>query len=113
MNDQGKVQSFCAARDWDQFHSPDQLAIGLCTESAELLSLFRFKTHEQVQDMMNSPEGRARVSDELADAYFFLLRFSQMNRIDLSVALETKLFKNEAKYPVEKSKGKNLKYDEL
>jgi NTP pyrophosphatase (non-canonical NTP hydrolase) len=113
MNDQDKVQAFCSARDWDQFHSPDQLAIGLCTESAELLALFRFKNQEQIQDMMVSPGGRIKVSDELADVYFFLLRFTQMNRIDLSVALAAKLSKNEAKYPLEKSKGKNLKYDEL
>ncbi len=57
--------------------------------------------------------GREKVSDEIADIYFFLLRFAQMNDINLSEALATKLAKNELKYPVEKSKGKNLKYDEL
>lgn len=111
--DTSKVQAFCQARDWDQFHSPDQLAIGLATESAELLALFRFKTPVQVAELMASTLGRERVSDELADVYFFLLRFAQMNAIDLSAALDAKLAKNELKYPVERSRGKNLKYDEL
>ncbi|HTA16856.1 MAG TPA: nucleotide pyrophosphohydrolase [bacterium] len=112
-NDSDRVQSFCSARDWDQFHSPDQLAIGLATESAELLALFRFKTQEQVRDLIASPQSRIKISDELADVYFFLLRFAHMNQMDLSQALEAKLAKNEAKYPVEKARGSNLKYDEL
>ena len=87
--------------------------MGLATESAELLALFRFKTPDQVRDLMASMNGLTKVSDELADVYFFLLRFAQMNQIDLSQALGVKLAKNEAKYPVEKAKGKNLKYDEL
>jgi NTP pyrophosphatase (non-canonical NTP hydrolase) len=113
MSDSTRVQSFCTARDWDQYHSPDQLAIGLATESAELLALFRFKTPEQIRDLMASPSGRTKVSDELADVYFFLLRFAQMNQLDLSQALEIKLAKNEVKYPVELSRGRNLKYDEF
>ncbi len=113
MSDLLKVQSFCEARDWDQFHAPQQLAIGLVTESAELLDLFRFKTDPQVQALMADPNGRGKVEDELADVHFFLLRFSQLHGIDLSRALENKLAKNEKKYPVEKSRGKNLKYDQL
>lgn len=108
-----QVKAFCEAREWDQYHSPDQLAIGLATEAAELLSLFRFKTPEQVRELLASQSGREKISDELADVYFFLLRFAQMNNIDLGVALDVKLAKNDAKYPVEKAKGKNLKYDEL
>lgn len=112
-NEISKVKTFCEARDWDQFHTPDQLAIGLATESAELLALFRFKTPEQVRELLATASTREKVSDELADVYFFLLRFAQMNNIDLEAALTAKLAKNEVKYPVDKSKGKNLKYDEL
>lgn len=113
MGDREDVKAFCEARDWDQFHSPDQLAIGLATEAAELLALFRFKTPGQASELLATPATREKVSDELADVYFFLLRFAQMNNIDLEAALSAKLAKNEAKYPVAKSKGKNLKYDEL
>ena len=113
MTDADKVQSFCTVRDWDQFHSPDQLAIGLATESAELLALFRFKSPAQIQALLHPGPHREKFCDELADIYFFLLRFAQRNQIDLSEALITKLAKNELKYPLEKCKGKNLKYDEL
>lgn len=113
MTDPAKVQQFCEARDWDRFHAPQQLAVGLVTEAAELLDLFRFKDDAQVRALMADPAKRGRVEDELADVYFFLLRFAQMNQIDLGRALTNKLAQNEAKYPVEKARGKNLKYDEL
>ena len=108
-----KVQEFCEARDWDRFHTPDQLAIGVTTEAAELLEIFRFKSATETAELIASDRGRERVSDELADVFFFLLRFAQLNHIDLAEALDAKLAKNEAKYPVSKAKGRNLKYDEL
>lgn len=112
-SDRAKIKAFCQARDWDQFHSPEHLAIGIATEAAELLALFRFKNPEQIRTLMSSKKGREMVSDELADIYFFVMRFSQMNRIDLTRALTAKLAKNNLKYPIHKSKGKNLKYNEL
>lgn len=69
------VQEFCEARDWDQFHNPKDLAIGLSTESNELLDLFRFKDSEQMKEMMKNPTKREEISEELADIFFFLLRF--------------------------------------
>ncbi|MBU1067945.1 nucleotide pyrophosphohydrolase [Myxococcota bacterium] len=107
------TREFCEQRDWDQFHAPDQLAVGIVTEAAELLQLFRFKSPEQLQALLDSPQGRERVSDELADVFFFVLRFAQMNHIDLPTAMRHKMAKNDLKYPVEKSRGRNLKYDEL
>lgn len=106
-----QVQEFCEARDWDQFHNPKDLAIGLSTESNELLDIFRFKTEEQMNKIMNS-SNREHVEEELADVFFFVLRFAQMNNIDLSAALNTKMEKNNRKYPVEKAKGSNKKYNE-
>ena len=106
-----KVQDFCEARDWDQFHNPKDLAIGLSTESNELLDIFRFKSEEQMKEIMNSPT-REHVEEELADVFFFLLRFAQMNDIDLSEILDMKMNKNNLKYPVEKAKGSNSKYNE-
>ena len=103
------VQSFCEERDWDQFHSAKNLAIGLVTEASELLELFRF--HENCDHVVK--EKREEVSDELADVFFFLLRFAQRNDIDLAEALTYKLKKNAEKYPIYKSKGTNKKYTEL
>ena len=106
------IQNFCEERDWDQFHPPKDLAIGMSTESNELLDLFRFKSEDQIKEKMNSPEFKEKVSDELADVFFFVLRFAQMNQIDLGQSLLRKLAKNAAKYPVETAKGSNKKYNE-
>jgi NTP pyrophosphatase (non-canonical NTP hydrolase) len=107
------AQSFCEARDWDQFHSPKELAIGLVTESAELLELFRFLSDEQSMKALGEPEFRARVGDELGDALFFLVRFSQRFGFDLVKEGERKLGKSGAKYPADKYRGVNRKvFDE-
>ncbi len=107
------VVSFCEERDWDRFHNPKDLAIGISTEAGELLDLFRFMDPGECRSIMDSEDGRTKVSDELADVLFFVLRFAQMNGIDLREALESKVSKNAEKYPVEKSRGSNRKYDQL
>lgn len=106
-----KVKEFCEKRDWDQFHNPKELAIGISTEANELLQLFRFKSEEDMENLMAS-EKRIEVEEELADILYFVLRFAQMNNIDLSSAVSNKIEKNDKKYPVEKAKGCNKKYDE-
>lgn len=107
-----KVQKFCHEREWDKFHNPKDLAIGLSTESNELLDIFRFKTDAQMMEMMKNPEKREEISEELADIFFFLLRFSQMYDFDMEAGLLEKLKKNDKKYPVDLVKGKNFKYTE-
>ena len=106
------VKKFCDDRDWEQFHNPKDLAIGISTESNELLSLFRFKNEEEMKEILDNPNKREDVEDETADIFFFLLRFAQMNNIDLSEALKKKVEKNNKKYNVEKFKGSNKKYSE-
>lgn len=107
-----KVQSFCEERDWDQFHNPKDLAIGISTEANELLDLFRFKIEEDMMDMLNDSVKRCSIEEELADTFFFILRFAQRNNMDLAEILYEKMKKNALKYPVEKAKGSNLKYTE-
>ncbi len=107
------VQAFCEARDWDQFHGPKDLAIGVITEASELLEHFRFQSDEQALDLLNDPKSREEIEEELADVFFFLLRFSQRFDIDLNCALKRKVAKSARKYPVEKAKGKNAKYTNL
>ena len=108
------VQGFCEERDWDQFHNSKDLAIGVATESAELLEIFRFKTDQECDKMFleKTPE-REKISDELADVLFFVVRMAQKYNIDLSDAFEAKLNKNRVKYPIEKARGSNKKYNEL
>lgn len=108
-----KIERFCRERDWDQFHTPKDLAIGISTEANELLDLFRFKTESDMRCMLNDAKKRVQIEEELADTLFFVLRFAQMNHMDLSKILTDKMEKNAKKYPVDKSKGSNLKYTEL
>lgn len=109
----GKVRRFCEERDWNQFHNPKDLAIGISTEANELLDIFRFKSDDQMTEIFTDPMKREHVEEEIADTLFFVLRFAQMNDIDLVEALDRKLAKNAEKYPVEKAKGSNEKYTEL
>ena len=110
---QSLVKSFCEARDWDQFHGPKDLAIGVITEASELLEHFRFLSDEQALELLNNPQQKEEIEDELADVLFFLLRFSQRFEVDIAQALSRKIVKSEKKYPVEKAKGNNRKYTKL
>ena len=67
-----KVQKFCEERNWDQFHNPKDLAIGISTEASELLDLFRFKREEDIKEIMLDPDKRQKVGDELADVAYLL-----------------------------------------
>ena len=70
------VKDFCEARDWDQFHNPKDLAIGISTEANELLDIFRFQTEGQMKEMMLDETTRSHIEEELADTLFFILRFA-------------------------------------
>jgi len=96
------VKRFCEERNWNQFHNPKDLAIGMSTEANELLDLFLFKSDEEVKEMVNTPEKRAAIGSQLADILFFVLRFAQMNNFDLSDELARKMEKNKERYPVNK-----------
>ena len=108
-----KVREFCEERDWDQYHGPKDLAIGVITEASELLEHFRFLSDEQALELFNDKKSKEDIEDELADVLFFLLRFSQRFDIDLERALCRKMEKSEKKYPVEKARGSNRKYTRL
>jgi NTP pyrophosphatase (non-canonical NTP hydrolase) len=108
-----KIKEFCEARDWDQFHNAKDLAAALIIEAAELLEHFRWKSEKEVKELMENPKKREEISEEMADVLYFLVRMAQRYDIDLSEALEKKLGKNDKRYPVEKAKGSNKKYNEL
>ncbi|MFH1106680.1 MAG: nucleotide pyrophosphohydrolase [Candidatus Micrarchaeota archaeon] len=108
-----KVRQFCEERDWDQYHGAKDLAIGVTTESSELLEHFRFKSDKEIEEMFANADKKEEISEEMADVLYFLLRLAQKYDIDLASALEKKMEKNEKKYPIEKSRGSNKKYNEL
>jgi len=109
----GRVQEFCEERDWDQFHGPKDLAIGIVTEASELLERFRFLSDAQSNSILAVAAKREQIEHEIADVLFFVLRFAQRFNIDLDESLSRKLKKNADKYPIEKARGKNLKYTDL
>lgn len=106
------VKKFCEEREWDQFHGPKDLAIGVSTEAAELLELFRFKSDSEIEGKLSDPAFRSKLEQELADVFFFVLRISQKNQIDLAQAFSRKMQSNADKYPVEKARASNKKYNE-
>lgn len=108
-----RVKKFCEDRDWDQYHGAKDLAIGIITESSELLEHFRFKSEKEIEGLFEDSKKRQEISEEMADILYFLLRLAQKYNIDISTELEKKIKKNELKYPIEKSKGSNKKYTEL
>ncbi|MFH1181610.1 MAG: nucleotide pyrophosphohydrolase [Candidatus Woesearchaeota archaeon] len=108
-----RIRKFCEARDWDQFHGAKDLAIGIVTESSELLEHFRFKSEDEIKKMLGAPDKKEKLSEEMADIFYFLLRLAQKYDIDLSDSLSRKMAKNEQRYPVDKAKGSNKKYNEF
>ncbi|MFN8604298.1 MAG: nucleotide pyrophosphohydrolase [Candidatus Binatia bacterium] len=107
------VRDFCEARDWDRFHGPKDLAIGMVTEASELLEHFRFRDEAESHDRLSATDTRAQIEAELADVLFFVLRFAQRFQIDVTTALRDKVQRNEERYPAEKARGRNAKYTEL
>ena len=87
--------------------------MGLSIEAAELQELFLWKDEEEVAEYLESPSGKQRTREELADIFIYLLYLAEACEIDLPSALSDKLEHNAAKYPVEKSYGSARKYNEL
>lgn len=96
-----QVRDFCDARDWRKYHTPKELAIGMATESSELLQLFRIMSDERIAEMFEDAEQRQAIEDEVADTLLFLLRFTDLNDIDLPAALSSKLKRNGERYPID------------
>ena len=98
-------------RQWAQFHTPKELAISLCVESAELLSLMQWKTGQELERVVAAK--RNLIQDELADVLHSVLLLASDLKVDLGESLEQKLKKDAEKYPVHKAKGRNTKYTDL
>jgi NTP pyrophosphatase (non-canonical NTP hydrolase) len=94
------VQKFCEERQWDPYHGPKDLAIGLVTEASELLEIFRFVRERDLKPLLDDPDQRQKMADELADSLYFILRFAQLYHFDLTECLQAKMVKNAKKYPV-------------
>lgn len=103
-----ELQRFVAERDWEQFHSPKNLAMAMIVEAAELVEHFRWMTEEQSRQL--SGEKLELVAQEIADTFVYLLRISEVLGVDIIQAARSKLEINARKYPAEKARGRNDKY---
>ena len=114
MNSLGELRDhlrkFAAERDWDQFHSPKNLAMALIAEAAELVEHFQWLTEAQSTSL--SAEKKAEVADEMADVLVYLVRLADKLDVDLLAAVEVKMEKNALKYPADKVRGSMKKYSE-
>ncbi|MEU9620658.1 nucleotide pyrophosphohydrolase [Streptomyces sp. NPDC048155] len=97
---QRRLAAFAAARDWEQYHTPKNLAAALSVEASELVEIFQWLTPEQSARVMERPETAHRVADEVADVLAYLLQFCEVLGIDALAALSEKIERNEARFPV-------------
>ena len=97
------LRAFAAEREWDQFHSPRNLAAALSVEASEVLEHFQWKTDEQSRSL--SKEQKEQVAMELADVFIYLVRLADRLDVDLLQAARQKMQVNAQKYPVEITRG--------
>ena len=105
-----RLREFAAERDWDQFHSPKNLAMALIVEAAELVEHFQWLTEEQSQTL--PPKKLAEVEQEIADIQIYLIRLADKLGVDMEKAVNAKIELNEKKYPAEKVRGRAVKYND-
>ncbi|WP_064609204.1 nucleotide pyrophosphohydrolase [Photobacterium sp. J15] len=108
---QQQLAQFAAERNWDQFHTPKNLAMALSGEVGELTEIFQWLTPEQSEQLPHNK--KTHLEEEMADVFMYLLRLADRCDVDIIKACETKLEKNRNKYPVEKCYGSAKKYNEL
>jgi dCTP diphosphatase len=106
-----RLREFAVARDWEQFHSPKNLAMALIVEAAELVEHFQWLTEEQSAAL--PPDKLAEVEQELADIQIYLIRLADRLNIDLEQAVNAKIALNERRYPADKVRGSARKYTEF
>ncbi len=93
------LQEFANERDWNQYHTPKNLAMALTAEVGELVEVFQWMTDEQARAAATDPKTAQEVRDELSDVLLYLVRLSSVLGVDLNEAVVQKLAKNAKKYP--------------
>ncbi|MGY0057771.1 nucleotide pyrophosphohydrolase [Streptomyces sp. LZ34] len=96
---QRRLAAFAAARDWQPYHTPKNLATALSVEASELVEIFQWLTPEESARVMEEAGSAARVEDEVADVLAYLLQFCEVLGIDALAALAAKIDRNEVRFP--------------
>ncbi len=99
-----KIEKFNDERDWNQFHSPENIAKSISIESGELLECFQWNANDYDKDA---------VCEELADVFNYCFQMTSVLNVDPKEIILKKIEKNEKKYPIDKAKGKSTKYNKL
>lgn len=106
-----EIREFRDARDWHQFHAPKELAVAIAVEAGELLQHFVWQTPEQSEQ--RARERLSELAAEMADVSILLFELADNLGLNLAQCIRTKLAANNVRYPVDKARGSNRKYDEL
>jgi dCTP diphosphatase len=100
------MRQFVDERDWNQFHTPKNLAMSLAIEAGELMEHFQWLTPEASRGVAADPQKRAAAGEELADVLCYLLALANQLGLDVSQTMHDKMQKNRAKYPAEQFRGR-------
>lgn len=106
-----QIQTFVDAREWRKFHNAKDLAVAINAEAGELMQHFVWQQNEQIERRL--ADHREEIASEIADVAILLFEFADNLGYKLGDVMEAKIARNEVRYPVEKSRGNNLKYSEL
>lgn len=106
-----EIAAFRDARDWRQFHSPKDLAVAITAEAGELLQHFVWQSPQQ--SVQKALDKKPEIASEIADVAILLFEMADNLDLDLAQIMRNKLARNNERYPVEKARGSNKKYNEL
>ena len=101
-----EIRAFARARDWEQFHTPKNLAMALAVEAAELMEHFQWLTAEEAKGLAEDEEAREALASEIADVGIYLLRLADVTGVEAGRAIREKLEANEARFPAEAVRGR-------
>jgi len=107
------IGQFAAARDWQQFHCPKNVAMALVSEAAELMAHFRWTAAGEDRGVLDDPRSLLEIRHEVADVLLLLAEFCNVAGIDMATAVREKMEINAQRYSVEKSRGTARKYNRL
>lgn len=106
-----QIQTFVDARDWRKFHNAKDLAVAISAEAGELMQHFVWQQDDQIERRLENH--REEIASEIADVAILLFEFADNLGMNLGEVMQAKIARNDVRYPVEKSRGNNLKYSEL
>ncbi|MBU0637903.1 MAG: nucleotide pyrophosphohydrolase [Planctomycetes bacterium] len=100
-----RLADFVAQRQWQKYHDAKNLSMSIAIETAELMEHFQWVRNEELAALLEDPDRRAEVVDEVADIACYLFSLANVLGVDLSAAVEAKIARNAVKYPVEQFRG--------